>query len=626
MPGPHSHTADARTWWLLLLACAAILLWLLHAELLFTATVPAGYDLTGHIAPIADLCDRLLPQLRVHGWSAQWFAGFPLFYFYFPLPALLTALISLALPLGSALKIVTVSGLLALPFACYALLRALRLSRAQAAVGASIAATFLLMQSFWFLGGNIASTLAGEFAMSISLTLSIFYLAVVVRAPNSLRGALLPGALLAAVALSHLVTTFAIVLVTATMLLASAHRRVVIASWVIGFLLAAFWALPFLLRHGEMAQVYNQADRSLREVLPLELWPVLIPALAGMLTLRRERTALPLLLLTLSGLAGYLFADRLVYPGRFLPYWFIGIHLLAGYGIARLVFTGSRHVLPVLALAAPLLMLNAVRGTGYLRDWSQSTFAGIEARPSWPALQQLYAQLQQGSGRIYWEQAPDKLAMLGSRNLAAATPYFAQNQQVLNGLWSESSALHGELNAIDSLVARAAAATTSAGEAPMNAALTRLHTLGVDRFIALNRTTAATLARAPGVQLVQAAGPFALFNIASAPLVEAQSADAQVEVLEWSAERIRFRTDAPGRPHIVRMVHFPNWRVHGGGEVQRGPNGLMLVTPAMREATLEFGRTWVELLGATVSLLAALGLVAFAARLLPGKGHAREQG
>ncbi|HET9441181.1 MAG TPA: hypothetical protein VFO52_13475 [Longimicrobiales bacterium] len=625
MPDTHSHTADRRAWWLLLLVCAAILLWLLHAELLFTATVPAGYDLTGHIMPIAELRDRLLPQLRVHGWSAQWFAGFPLFYFYFPLPALLTALLSLVLPLGSALKIVTVSGLLALPFAFYALLRALDLSRAQAAVGASIAATFLLMQSFWFLGGNIASTLAGEFAMSISLTLSIFYLAVVLRAPNSLRGALLPGALLAAVALSHLVTTFAIVLVTATMLLAPARRRVVITSWVIGFLLAAFWALPFLLRHGEMAQVYNHADRSVREVLPLELWPVLIPALAGVLALRRERTALPLLLLTLSGLAGYLFADRLVYPGRFLPYWFIGIHLLAGYGIARIVIGGSRHVLPVLALAAPLLMLNAVRGVGYLRDWSQSTFAGIEARPSWPALQQLYTELQSGSGRIYWEQAPDKLAMLGSRNLAAATPYFAENQQVLNGLWSESSSVHDELVAIDSLVARVAADTTGAAAASMKGALARLHSLGVTRFIALNRTTAAALARAPGVQLVRASGPFALFNIPAAAMVDAQSANAQVEVLEWSDERIRFRSNAPGRPHIVRMAYFPNWRL-SGGEVQRGPNALLLVTPATREVKLEFRRTWVELLGATISLLAALGLIAFAARMLPGKGHAREQG
>ena len=77
---------NSRFWWLLPASCIAALLWLLHAELLLTATIPASYDMTAHIVPITELTERLLPQLRLHGWSAQWFAGFPLFYFYFPLP------------------------------------------------------------------------------------------------------------------------------------------------------------------------------------------------------------------------------------------------------------------------------------------------------------------------------------------------------------------------------------------------------------------------------------------------------------------------------------------------------------------------------------------------------------
>jgi hypothetical protein len=606
--GQYFGNPDSRIWWTLLLACCAPLLWLLHAELLLTPTVPASYDLTAHIAPIAELRDRLLPQLRVHGWSAQWFAGFPLYYFYFPLPAVLVVLVGSIVPLAAALKLVSVSGILMLPFATYSVFRAMHLTRAQAAVASAVSTTFLLMQSFWFLGGNIASTLAGEFAMSISLSLSLFYLAAVLRERgDTIRTILLPGVLLAAVALSHLVTTLAIVLVTATLLVHAERRRVVIGSWVAGFLLAAFWTLPFLIRHGEMAAVYARAVRSLSELLPLELLPVLIAAVVGVAAVLRHRAAQPLLALTLAGLVGFAFAGSLVYPGRFLPYWYLGLHMVAGFGIAM----NRRRALLLWVALVPLVLLNVFRGTGYLRDWSSATFAGIQRHPSWRVLQPLYTQLDQGSGRIYWEQAPDKLAMLGSRNLAAATPYLTRNQPVLNGLWVESSSLHRELSEIDSLVARVANDTAQIPAQAMAPVLARLRTLGVTRFITVNARTAGVLAREPNVRLLYRSGPLHLFRIPSAPLVQARSG-ADVEILEWSNERIRFRTNAVHEPHIISMSWFPNWRAEGATALHRMPNAMMRLTPQRNEVTMRFTRTWVETAGAAVSLSTLLVVWALA--------------
>ena len=161
----------ARAWWLLPAACVVAILWLVHAELLLTSTIPASHDMTGHLVPIAELRHRLLPSLRVHGWSWQWFAGFPLFYFYFPLPALIAATISIALGLEAALKVTSVAGLVAFPLAVYLFLRACRVTRAHAGIATAVSVAFL-MQSFWYLGGNIASTIAGEFSYSISFALS----------------------------------------------------------------------------------------------------------------------------------------------------------------------------------------------------------------------------------------------------------------------------------------------------------------------------------------------------------------------------------------------------------------------------------------------------------------------
>ncbi|HEY0305202.1 MAG TPA: hypothetical protein VGC44_09515, partial [Longimicrobiales bacterium] len=347
---------DSRAWYGLLFICALALLWVLHAELLFTSTIPASYDLTGHVLPIAELRYRLLPQGRLHGWSAEWFAGFPLYYFYFPLPALIAAALSIVMSLEAAIKVSSVLGLLSFPFALFAVFRAIALPRSQAALAAAVGSTFLLMQSFWFLGGNIASTVAGEFAFSISLSLSLFYLAALLRASTRSTSFVVPALLLAAVALSHLVTTIAIVAVSAVLAVDASRRKTIVGSWLAAFLLSAFWTVPFVLRRGEMAAVYTHAVRSFSEVMPLEMWPVIPGAIAGAVLAWHYRPARILLYLTGAGLVLYAIAGRLVYPGRFLPYWYLGAHMLAGFAIAGALRGVCRRktILLVALVAVPL--------------------------------------------------------------------------------------------------------------------------------------------------------------------------------------------------------------------------------------------------------------------------------
>lgn len=595
---------DSRAWWGLLFICALVLLWVLHAELLFTSSIPASYDLTGHILPIAELRYRLLPQGRLHGWSADWFAGFPLYYFYFPLPALIAAALSVVMSLEAAIKVSSVLGLLAFPFGLHGVFRAIALPRGQAAIAATISSTFLLMQSFWFLGGNIASTVAGEFAFSISLSLSLFYLATLLRAPAHSASFVVPALLLAAVALSHLVTTIAIVTVSAVLLaMDGTKRRTIVLSWITAFLLSAFWTVPFVLRHGEMAAVYTHAVRSFSEVMPLEMWPVIPGAIAGAVLAWHYRPARVVLFLTATGLVLYAIAGKLVYPGRFLPYWYLGAHMLAGFAIASALRGLDRRkaILLVAIVALPLVLLNAVRGTGYLRDWSRGAYAGLQQRESWRELELLFSSLQQHHGRVYWEQAPAQLSALGSRNLASVTPYVAPGRPVVNGLWLESSKLHEELVAIDSAIARARLDARH-----LDIALARMNELGVTRFIALTPATAQLMAQS-GLSVQTTSQSFAVFGLPGKPLIEGNG--AAVQILEWADERVRFRTTSPGTPHLVRMSWFPNWRAHGA-RLERGPSGMMLVTPQQNNVELRFERTGVELVGTLISLIAAVGLIA----------------
>ena len=71
-------------------ACCALVLWVLHPSLLLRDTTPNGGDLGAHVWFPAFLRDHLLPDWRVAGWSNDWFGGFPAGQFYFPVPALVT--------------------------------------------------------------------------------------------------------------------------------------------------------------------------------------------------------------------------------------------------------------------------------------------------------------------------------------------------------------------------------------------------------------------------------------------------------------------------------------------------------------------------------------------------------
>ncbi len=69
-------------------------------------------------------------------------------------------------------------------------------------------------------------------------------------------------------------------------------------------------------------------------------------------------------------------------------------------------------------------------------------------------------------------------------------------------------------------------------------------------------------------------------------------------------ERIEFYTDSPGRPHLIKVSYFPNWRVVSGahGVYPVSPH-FMLVIPRDDHVVLAYGPTLWDRLGVAVSIL-----------------------
>jgi hypothetical protein len=313
--------------WVVVAACAVFVFWSLHPQLILQNTTPTGGDMGAHVWGPRFLADNLIPDLRLTGWTQDWYAGFPAYVFYMVVPSLMivwvaaapspwlipfallavaalarwardrapapwTARLALAAPVAAGLavlslvlvlvgagppswisslvllglaaaaaraavaaeqdwarfllwvgaaviavlavpvpynvafKLVAVSGLVTLPIAAHVLARAARVPFPAAPMAAIATLPFIYDRSFTILGGNGASTMAGEFAFSISLTFALLYLAVVFRGVRTGRDRALGAALLAMTIFCHLIPAIFVGIATVVLMFVRREDRV----------------------------------------------------------------------------------------------------------------------------------------------------------------------------------------------------------------------------------------------------------------------------------------------------------------------------------------------------------------------------------------------------------------
>jgi hypothetical protein len=247
------HTLRTVVDVLVVAACVVFALWHLQPDLLLSDSTPAGGDMGAHVWGPAYLRDHLLPNGQVAGWTGDWYAGFPAYQFYMVVPSLMIVLLNagvhgwaglapaavgvagvavavvqwhdrrvrrwaiaaavagfalVGLPYGIAFKLVSVSGIVTLPVAAYALGRLAGTRFPTPAVLAVATLPFLFYRGFTIYGGNVPSTLAGEFAFSISLSLAVLYVGVMFKGLETGRYRALAAVLLALTGLCHLIPAF----------------------------------------------------------------------------------------------------------------------------------------------------------------------------------------------------------------------------------------------------------------------------------------------------------------------------------------------------------------------------------------------------------------------------------
>ena len=235
----------------------------------------------------------------------------------------------------------------------------------------AIAATiFLYDESFTIYGGNIASTMAGEFSFSISLSLSILGFALVARGLETGKYLAAGSIVVALSALSHGIVLLFVFGGVALMMLfwiqpkldgMRDNTSVVFGVKIIGLaiLLSAFWVIPFVTSHAYMTDMKYEprpsgsSDSFWKLYFPLStLWDTIIMSLAllGLASqvVRRHKIGMWMGAYGVLLAAGVYFARGglpvigLLWNPRILPFFYLLRYFLFAIGIYEVIAFAAR--------------------------------------------------------------------------------------------------------------------------------------------------------------------------------------------------------------------------------------------------------------------------------------------
>lgn len=379
---------------------------------LFQPTTPTGGDTPAHNYLVSHLAESL-SHGTVISWAGGWWAGFPMFQFYFPLPYVVMALGSWVLPANVVLKLGSMAGIWALPVALWWMTRRASASAGLApALAAAAALPLLFVETHSMWGVNVRSTLAGMIANSWSFVLFCAVLGSAVADLEAGRPRRRTALLTAALCLSHFFTT--LVAVASLWLLLplfgrAAWRRlpVLAAPQLVGFALAGFWLLPLVLKTAWSVEFGGDWDAPLLGSLPAWAPWAAAAALLGLFSAWRGGRVEQLMTLMLAASLGlYHVGGRInaSFPNvRFWPFLFFALVMLAALGVAWLFERGRGGAwlaVAAAALAAAALAVPSRDESGWYR-WNMR---GAEAMPAFPELAKIENALRGTPGRFVSEQ------------------------------------------------------------------------------------------------------------------------------------------------------------------------------------------------------------------------------
>jgi hypothetical protein len=442
-----------------LLAVTAFVIWHLSPLEIFRDTTTVGGDTPAHNYLASHLADQLFHHGRIIAWADGWWGGFPMFQFYFCLPYVLVALLSLVIPFNIAFKLICVLGVVALPSCAYAAARLMRFPRPAPLLLAAAMTLCLFTRVHTMWGVNIASTLAGMISNSLSFALMLPAIASAYRDVEDGRFRLRTVFLLALVMASHFFTSVmaGVVLVAVPVIMAlkggdsrgplrrlAAGVRLLAMEGGLALLLMAWWLVPLVAKSEYSMEFGVNWVMTLWKNFP-GYTAGLIPLALLAVVLGNRRQAYGVWVLVWMLVAGvFLFhfgfgVSPVFVNVRLWPFIFFAIVALGAVGLALLLesFRGRDWVVVAFvgAVLAGVSLEDRIPGKGVSlsRSWSFWNFSGLEIKPSGGVFDELVLPLRGTPGRLANDLCAEN-DQLGSSRIFELAPHVAGKPILEGGL------------------------------------------------------------------------------------------------------------------------------------------------------------------------------------------------
>ena len=461
------------------------LLRFLPAEYILSDTIATGGDTCSHYKTADYLVNYLLPQGKVIGWFPGNYGGFPVFIYYFPPLYLLSAALSVFMPLTISFKLITLLGPLLLPICSYWMIRLMgwRFPAPSFAAVGSLLFLFNSSNSMW--GGNFYSTLAGEFSYAAGFSLTFLFFGLLgdliwkikkqskgeQRNEFLIRETILTSLVFCLVGLCHGFTM--LICIFASLFFLFSHKNflskaayIALILW-LGGLLFSWWFIPLFLNLPFTTQFqFIWIFTSLEEKLPQMLRPglllfvlltiyALIPSKFRFQILsEQEKDALKFAWFVIFiSIIAFFNSDKLRLPDiRFIPFIQYMVNALgfAALGSVFLRYFLNKYnfckiVLPLLILAPTIWLIERDFGNNRnkwdVKAWIKWNYSGFEKAQDWETFKAVNQFLKGdfNDPRVVFEHN-ELINNMGSIRAFESLPFFS-GRATLEGLYFQSSLL-----------------------------------------------------------------------------------------------------------------------------------------------------------------------------------------
>ena len=546
------------------------------ASVMLTPTTTNGGDMGTHYYPAHYLHEVLLPRGQIIGWCPGNYCGYPLFQFYFPLPFVLMAALSTVVTFPVAFKLITVLGTFLLPVCSWLALRLGGVPFPGPALGALTPLCFLFMEANSMWGGNIPSTLAGEFALSLGLSLAVLFFGAFRRAIDTGRGKAWVGLLVGLIGLSH---GYTLLWVGPSSLLELVSTRgwwrrvwALVAVHGLAILLMGFFLLP-MIGYGPWTTAYNHSwpIRDWKEVMPPILWPaaivsVVTSAIVAIVCGVRRRP-FPRFLGTLWGsmaiaVVFWLTAHSFhVVDIRFWPFVQLGLCLTAAAGLGYVLsWLPVAELWPVVGALAILPYVQS-RVT-FIPSWITWNYSGFEKKVTWSGFKKVNDFLHGDfrDPRVVYEHSPDNES-LGTVRAWEDLPLFA-GRNTLEGLYMQSSPTAPFVFFIQSEISKDISCPFpdyGCSRLDLDRGIGHLRMFNVSQFVLRSTVVKAAVATRPDFEKQTTIGPFEVYRIkdnANRYAIPLTLAPVLVETPRWKEVSYRwFKRAGPDDPTPIFVTH-----------------------------------------------------------------------